>query len=159
MLTKVCTKCGESRPETLFAMNHSRGRRQARCQPCSNEATKAWRHRVPDYERNRYQAQKTETRERHLVRKYKVTLADYARMLEAHGGKCAICGSPEAEQFKGVFHVDHCHATGAVRGLLCRGCNHVLGHFKDDPALFARAVAYLGVPQVAEVIGRAIVNA
>lgn len=143
-MNKVCTKCGELRPERAFPMNHARGRRVTRCQTCSNAATKAWRARTPNYERDRYQAQKTETRERHLIRKYKVTLDDYAAMLRHQRGRCAICGGPEAEQFKGVFHVDHCHASGAVRGLLCRGCNHALGHFKDDPELFRRAVAYLG---------------
>jgi hypothetical protein len=142
-MNKVCTKCGESRPVTQFAMNHVRGQRVTRCQPCSTAATKEWRKRQPDYDRQRYQATKSETRERHLVRKYKVTLEDYARMLAAQDGRCAICLAPESEQFKGVFHVDHCHASGAVRGLLCRGCNHALGVFKDDPALFARAVEYL----------------
>jgi hypothetical protein len=82
------------------------------------------------------------------VRKYGVTLADYQAMLEAQGGNCAICHALEADQFKGVFHVDHCHATGAVRGLLCRGCNHMLGVVGDDPAILQRAIAYL-VPQVA----------
>ena len=124
-------------------MDRARGRRVTRCQDCSNAVTKAWRDRQPDYDRNRYQATKLETRERHLIRKYKVTLADYARMLAAQGGACAICGLPEAKAYKGALHVDHCHATGAVRGLLCRGCNHVLGHLKDDPALLKRAIQYL----------------
>lgn len=142
-MNRVCTKCGEAKPEARFPMDRTRGRRVSRCQDCSNATTKAWRSRQPDYDRNRYQATKLETRERHLVRKYGVTLADYARMLKEQGGGCAICGLPESDAYKGSLHVDHCHATGAVRGLLCRGCNHILGHLKDDPELLRSSIQYL----------------
>jgi hypothetical protein len=111
---------------------------------CSKEAQRVWSHANPDYERERYQKVKVETRERHLVRKYGVTLSDYDRMLAAQGGRCAICQCEESTQHNCVFHVDHCHSTGAVRGLLCRGCNHVLGHIKDDPEVLRSAIAYLG---------------
>lgn len=88
------------------------------------------------------------------MRKYGINLSDYQRMLEQQEGICAICSAPEAEQFKGVFHVDHCHTTGQVRGLLCRGCNHMLGVVGDDPHKLLRAITYLKGPQVAaEVIG------
>ena len=115
---------------------------------------KAWRDTKPEYEKARYRRDTKGARERHLIRKYGVTLSDYDAMLAAQEGKCAICLAPEATQFKGVFHVDHCHTTGAVRGLLCRGCNHMLGVVGDDPTKLLRAVAYLKGPQVAaEVIG------
>jgi hypothetical protein len=64
-------------------------------------------------------------------------------MLAAQGGGCAICGAPESEQRHGVLRVDHCHATGRVRGLLCEGHNLAIGHFSDDPLTLRLAAEYL----------------
>jgi hypothetical protein len=64
---------------------------------------------------------------RHLVRQYGITAADYAAMLLKQGGVCAICSSRTAGGRGPRFHVDHCHATGRVRGLLCTMCNARLG--------------------------------
>jgi hypothetical protein len=142
-MNKSCTVCGETKPETAFVMDRRRNQRRSQCLPCTSARAKEWRKRNPNYEKDRYQADKVQTRERHLVRKYGVTLDDYNRMLKAQNGCCAICGAAESEQFKSVFQVDHCHATGAVRGLLCRKCNFVLGYLDDEPAKLARAIDYL----------------
>lgn len=76
----------------------------------------------------------------HLARKYGITAEDYNRMLAAQGCVCAICGKPE----KGKrLAVDHCHATGRVRGLLCMNCNRAIGHFQDDPDLMLRGAQYV----------------
>lgn len=159
---KTCPQCQTDKPLTEFHVRNSRGGQPAsRCKTCSREAQRTWRSKQTDYDKRRYQIVKVETRERHLVRKYGVTLADYDAMLAAQGGKCAVCLTTPDTQRYGVFHVDHCHASGAVRGLLCRGCNNVLGVVNDDPAALARAIAYLGVtvPQIPELIGRAILQA
>lgn len=56
----------------------------------------------------------------------------------AQGGACAICRAvPQS------LCVDHCHKTGAVRGLLCAHCNRALGFLRDNPESCARAVEYL----------------
>jgi hypothetical protein len=55
-----------------------------------------------------------------LRRRYGITPDDYDAMADAQGGVCAICGLPPR---KGTLDVDHDHATGRVRGLLCRRCN------------------------------------
>lgn len=69
---------------------------------------------------------------------YGITLADEARMLSSQGGLCASCRDTLA-----THHVDHCHATGKVRGLLCAKCNKGLGLFLDDPARLRAAAEYL----------------
>lgn len=151
---KTCTKCKKEKTLNEFGVDRRRSRSMSACKSCRTESQRAWRTSKPGYEQARYQRDRQRTRERHLVRKYGVTLAAYDQMLQRQGGKCAICQAPEAEQFKGVFHVDHCHASGAVRGLLCRGCNHMLGVVGDDPLKLLHAVTYLKGPQVAaEVIG------
>jgi hypothetical protein len=151
---KTCSRCKETRPLDAFWIERRRNKPKSVCKFCAADAAREWRRNNPSFEIRRYAKEKTAVRERHLVRKYGVSLAGYEAMLRAQDGKCAICQAPEAEQFKGVFHVDHCHSTGRVRGLLCRGCNHILGTVKDNPETLQRAVNYLIVPQVAaEVIG------
>ena len=58
-------------------------------------------------------------------------------MLRNQGGVCAICQTAPAA------HVDHDHATGAVRALLCFNCNGGLGQFKDDPTALRAAADYV----------------
>ncbi len=43
----------------------------------------------------------------------------------------------------GRLHVDHDHATGVIRGLLCFRCNNALGDFREEYELFRRAAEYL----------------
>ena len=57
--------------------------------------------------------------------------------------KCAICGTSEPMGTYNVWHVDHCHDTGRVRGILCFKCNMGLGKFDDSPLLLRLAIEYL----------------
>lgn len=67
--------------------------------------------------------------------------AGYQVMLEAQGGRCAICGD-----LMDPPHADHCHVEDRARGLLCRTCNLGLGYFRDRPDLLDAAKAYLTTP-------------
>jgi hypothetical protein len=64
-----------------------------------------------------------------------------AAMVEAQGNACGICGL-DMGKGKGR-HVDHCHATGNVRTLLCHLCNITLGMARDDPALLRAMADYV----------------
>jgi hypothetical protein len=76
------------------------------------------------------------------LRTFGLTPASYAVLLEEQEGRCAICARHHAE-FSRCLAVDHCHATGKVRGLLCSGCNTGIGNLKEDIGVFQTAVAYL----------------
>lgn len=80
---------------------------------------------------------------RSLQYHYEVTKENYEAVLQAQGGVCAICRRLEVTARTKRLVVDHDHKTGALRALLCHRCNCALGYFKDDIALFIRAVSYL----------------
>jgi hypothetical protein len=77
-----------------------------------------------------------------LKTKYGITPEDFERLHEAQEGLCAICRGPQADYYR-YLDVDHCHASGRVRGLLCRRCNTVLGLVKEDPKLLDALMSYL----------------
>jgi len=72
-----------------------------------------------------------------------ITLAQYTEMLARQRGACAICGATSPGPRNARFAVDHDHATGKVRGLLCSPCNLAIGMFRDDADLIDQAAAYL----------------
>jgi hypothetical protein len=67
------------------------------------------------------------------------SVRDFSELLARQNYACAICEQP----FKGTPHVDHCHITRWVRGLLCGKCNPGLGLFQENPALLFKAALYL----------------
>jgi hypothetical protein len=73
------------------------------------------------------------------MRKYGLDREDYERMRKAQNDACAIC----EQQSPNPLCVDHCHAFGHVRGLLCNNCNSGLGFFGDDPVRMRAGAAYL----------------
>jgi Recombination endonuclease VII len=91
---------------------------------------------------NRYNSP-DKNRARALKRLYGLTQDQYDAMSVAQDHKCASCGALEIEQKHGVLVVDHCHATGKVRGLLCNQCNLILGLSNDNPVLLRRWADYL----------------
>jgi hypothetical protein len=79
-----------------------------------------------------------------LKRKFGITVEQFNEMLTAQNGVCAICGTAEIEQRTGRrLSVDHCHASGRIRALLCIRCNPGLGSFKDSPELLRAAADYI----------------
>lgn len=89
-----------------------------------------------------YQNNKAKERNRQLERLYGITLEDYKIMFNKQDGCCAICKRHQVEVIK-TLCVDHDHATGKIRKLLCHDCNKGLGHFKDSPELLDIAFQYL----------------
>ena len=109
------------------------------------EATRLWRLANPEKER-------LARRKNKLRSTYGLSLDEYNAMFKAQSGVCKICGKPEIKMQKRgsdtnltpeSLHVDHDHATGAIRGLLCYRCNTALGKFDDRPDLLRKAAKYV----------------
>ena len=76
-----------------------------------------------------------------LWNKYRLRMETFEKMMEEQNQVCAICKNPCKNNER--LSVDHCHNTGAVRGLLCNNCNTGIGMLNDDPDLVRRAFEYL----------------
>ena len=72
-----------------------------------------------------------------LRAKFGLEIEDYRRIEAEQDGRCAICRRDT------VLHVDHCHTTKRVRGLLCMPCNTAIGHLGDSPDRLRVAANYI----------------
>lgn len=97
--------------------------------------------------RCQYQVKKAKSANAHakaLEKRYGITREDYWDLYSFQGGLCYICRRATGKTRR--LTVDHDHATGLVRGLLCRPCNTMLGHLRDSQEAFLRAVDFLREP-------------
>lgn len=114
-------------------------------------AQRAWREKNPTYYRDKMAERKARdpegyaagVRRRALQFSYGITVEDYAKLFKAQKGKCAICGTTDPGQGKKHLCVDHCHKTGAIRGLLCHQCNRALGLLSDSVKVLEKSIKYL----------------
>ena len=135
-MNKYCTKCKNSKPITEFWKNRTtQDGYQSWCNVCWREIT-ATRRNGPKRE-----IELRQRMNRHLMRKYNISIEEYEKLWQSQGGKCKICGNPVAGKKK--LAVDHCHAKGNIRGLLCENCNRGLGMFKDNIDTLNKAIEYL----------------
>lgn len=141
--TQVCRTCEQALPFDQFGRNMAMCTGLKRnCKKCEGEYSREWVKRNPDKAYNS-----------HLLRAFGISLDEYNVILERQDGMCAICGElPDGPRnqrkggrnvFKARLVVDHDHATGKVRGLLCNNCNAAIGLLKDDQAMVGSALAYL----------------
>lgn len=72
-----------------------------------------------------------------FLRTYGLTFEQRDELFKQNGGMCMICNVQPSE------HLDHCHDTGRIRGVLCNNCNLALGHFRDNTDLLQAAIQYL----------------
>ncbi len=165
---KVCNRCGEEKPTTEFYRGTKRSYFRSKCKKC-DIAVKTERYEqrkvgalpttsvesatCPDCGETKSasgfgvdHARPTGLRlyckpcavVRGTCSKYGLTRERYLQMVNDQAGCCAICDKPTTP-----LCVDHDHATGRVRGLICDSCNVGLGRFEDDVARLQRAASYL----------------
>lgn len=80
-------------------------------------------------------------RDAKLRGRYGITQAQFKELVARQSGACAVCR--ESFSDSKAAHVDHCHVSRKVRGVLCRGCNIGLGAFADSPERMEAAAEYL----------------
>lgn len=138
---KTCNKCRVEKPISDYYMIGPKGKKYPNyiCKPCTIAYARG-RYGIPEV-RHR-------TKDVHWKRRYGITRERYETMLREQGGVCAICKNPETgiSPRTGTIRlltVDHCHSTGAIRGLLCNSCNRAIGLLKDCPDILKNALSYL----------------
>ena len=126
--TGICSNCG----------GPTSRRDVSRCRCCRNEQA---RESAPALRKYR--------RDWHLNKKYNIDSVDFDCLWIAFKGKCGICGCdmemPRNQRGQSLctVAVDHNHATGQIRGLLCNKCNKGLGMFNDDIEHLQKAIKWL----------------
>lgn len=120
--TKICSICKQSCDVALFHRNSSSpDGLDSRCAPCKADRKRLQLYDLPPHE--------------------------YKQLLFLQNCECAICrrGLPDLDH--GLV-VDHNHATGKVRALLCRDCNLLISYAHEDLNILERAKQYLEVYNV-----------
>jgi len=112
---KTCSKCGETDQAAFYRTGRW-------CRVCQREAVRDARYR-----------------------KLGVSRDEYLAVLHGQLGACAICAAKEKPVGRNTrgLHLDHNHATGARRGVLCSRCNQVIGRVGESIELLEKTIAYL----------------
>jgi hypothetical protein len=172
MEKRRCTKCKKRKPLDAFHKNE-----KYRCSACKNAYCKRWydanpekvkasakrKNKDPKYKKRVSEYRKVRRRKggvaheaekmrnfRQRLKRLGITREQYNALLIKQDGCCAICKLPESRLKAGRVKrltIDHDHATGHVRGLLCHLCNCGIGCFRDSPELLQAVIAYLTVKQ------------
>jgi len=153
-----CRKCATPKPEDAFYKRKD-GRLYRECSDCMRAASKGYYLANPDYQKNksrewreanqeRVRAYRTTNRRQSYLtesaRRYGITARQFEEMLSSQGQKCATCAKPFDWSDKQTKpHIDHCHQTSKVRGLLCNRCNTVLGLVEENKGLLSTLIEYL----------------
>jgi hypothetical protein len=125
-----CKTCETKRPiEDFYKHSQYKDGRMSWCKFCHSDKVKA-----------KYNPLVRKARK--LKYNYGITLDEYNSKLKEQDNLCAICKSDKPGG-NGDFYVDHNHATGQVRGLLCHWCNFMIGQCKEDPEILSAGIDYL----------------
>jgi hypothetical protein len=122
---KTCAKCQTEKDISDF--KNGKGSAIGWCRPC--------------FKVYRQQYWKTKGKDTYHKYKYGLSKDEYQQLLDTQQNKCKLCELTLSK----TPDVDHCHATGKIRGILCRRCNLLLGLVNDERKLLQRAIDYLSV--------------
>lgn len=130
-MDRYCSKCKRTLPIAQFHKQpQGKGGLFCWCKECANAYQRSRRHRLPDPEKRR---------ENNLWTRYRLRKDEADALLARQGGVCAICKTAPKRPC-----VDHEHATGRIRGILCDRCNLAI-HILDRPELLTAAMRHCGI--------------
>jgi hypothetical protein len=118
---KLCSFCHQYKSFDKFGTNGN-GKLKSRCKDCQTKYNTQYHKEVFRFDR------------------YGITKEAFTQMLDNQNHSCAICEIGINEKSS---HIDHCHSTGKVRGVLCEKCNKGLGQFDDNVNYLSNAIKYL----------------
>ncbi len=124
-----------------YQANPEPAKQRARAQYAANPNARPWR--FAEWKLKNPEKYKLVLRKHRLKKYYGLTAAEVEDLYQRQEGRCCICREARVLRTKAGLYVDHDHATGKVRGLLCANCNAGLGHFRDNPTLLRNAALYL----------------
>lgn len=149
---KECTKnIGHKQYEANSERIKKRSRRWKKDNPekvkkINRRWYKANSEKARERSRKYYKRNPEEVKERNrkqCLKKYGLSLKEYARIFRKQGGVCAICGEPEQQPKRKYLCVDHDHRTEKFRGLLCSECNLIVGIVEKNPLVLQKVTTYL----------------
>lgn len=134
-----CLKCRRAYFTAYYSQPDAKARAKKFSELPEQRASRLAYGRDPDVKR--------ETYERYVFKEFGITVEDVARAFNRQGGECVGCIQKLNLDFsaphRSRVYIDHDHATGEFRGLLCISCNHAIGRVKDDPMIMDRLATYL----------------
>lgn len=144
METKQCRDCTKVLPLDMFGKSGKYYR--SYCRPCANDRARVYSVKYRDKRNARLRRRRALNLESNRARErrnrikylYGLSLEEVETMRTAQDGRCLLCLRTSEK-----LAIDHCHATGKVRGLLCPRCNSFLGDVEADPTILERFTLYL----------------
>jgi hypothetical protein len=134
---KKCTICGIEKDISEFHKRKAKkdGHR-SECKKCC--CGKALDYHCENKERNNKKSHlyhinnKDRERNHYYKQTYGITLEDRDRLIEKQNFKCLCCETDLRLLPQREVHIDHCHKTEKIRGVLCMNCNTALGYVLED---------------------------
>lgn len=125
---KWCPRCEEIKPRTAFQLPN--GRAIGYCYPCLL-AERRDTNKTPEKKRWAYA--------RHLKRKFGISQEEADKLIAVQA--CEVCGQPKDGDTS--LHVEHCHTSGKIRGVVCPKCNRAIAVLEADPMWLKALETYL----------------
>lgn len=158
-LKKRCTGCNQTLLIDAYGKVKQKDggiKRRSRCKACENKVSKQWMQEFPDrykYTKIKSRAKRKADPDKSANDRLSASKSAWRRLgldveavlarIASQGWVCEICGRDCDALGKAARAIDHDHATGKFRGILCQYCNRGLGLFEDDLRRLKAAIEYL----------------